>query len=44
MTARMPLFAQAIDNMSAKPLGTSTKLVLGDMAWVLWLALGFAVI
>ncbi len=40
----MPLFAQTLDNMSARPLGTGTKLVLGDMMWVLLLALGLAVI
>lgn len=40
----MPLFAQAVDNMAARPLGTGTKMVLGDIVWVLLAALGLALI
>lgn len=44
MIARMPLFAQAVDNLSPRPLGTGTKLVMGDIFWGLLGALAFAVI
>ncbi len=44
MTAPTPFFAQIVDSLSTRPLGTGTKMVLGDMVWALWLALGLAVI
>ncbi len=44
MTAWMPLFAQTLDNLAARPLGTGTRMVIGDLVWVLWLALGLAVL
>ena len=40
----MPLFAQALDNLSARPLGTGTKLALGDIAWNLLATLVLAAI